>query len=119
MIGLGLLWRLTEGCAEAFALFIVLVLLPGVALAMLLGERRFARWTLVIGKGRPLDRRQWPAPMPWAAMQEATVQGLVPSKGSRSVLTNGDRYDTDRDRLAADPLEVMRLVQDRASRAAG
>ena len=118
MILLGLFWLVTEGFADAWGLFIVLVLMPGVALAMLLAELKLDGPTLVIGEGGLLDRRHGPVPIPWTRIQEATLKGRALSKGIRIVLTNGDRYDIELNLLAADPVEVMRLIQDRASRAA-
>jgi hypothetical protein len=119
MIGLGLFWLATRGFAEAWGLFVVLVLLPGVALAMVLGELRLAGPVLVVGEGGLLDRRHGPEPVPWSAIQEATLKGRVLNKGIRIVLTDGRRYDIELNLLAADPYELMRVLQDQARRGAG
>ncbi len=118
MIGLGLFWLATRGFAEAWGLFIVLVVLPGVALAMLLGELRLAGPVLLIGERGLLDRRHGPEPVPWSAIQEASLKGRVLNNGIRIVLTDGRRYDIELSLLGADPHELMRLLQARASRAA-
>jgi hypothetical protein len=119
MIGLGLFWLATRGFAETWGLFVILVLLPGVALAMVLGELRLAGPVLIVGENGLLDRRHGPEPIPWSAIQEATLKGRLLNKGMRIVLTDGQRYDIELHLLAADPYELMRLVQDQASRAAG
>lgn len=117
MIGLGLFWLATEGLAEAGLLF-VLVLLPGAALVMMLAELRLAGPVLLVGEAGLLDRRKGPEPIAWPAIQEATLQGRLLGKSIRIVLTDGRRYDIELNLLAANPYDVMRLVQDQASRSA-
>lgn len=114
-IGLGRIW--THGLSQEWGIAVILVLLPGLAFAMVMGELRLRGPVLLIGEDGLLDRRRGPVPIAWPAIQEATIRRRVFSKGIRIMLTNGERYDLELNLLAAEPAEVMRHIQEQAGRA--
>lgn len=114
-IGAGRIW--THGLSEEWGIAVILVLLPGVALAMVLGELRLEGPVLLIGDRGLLDRRRGGEPVAWPLVQEATIKRRVFNKGIRIMLTNGERYDLELNLLAAEPAEVMRHIQEQASAA--
>jgi hypothetical protein len=115
LMGAARLW--THGLREEWGVAFLLVLLPGVALVMLLGELRLEGPVLVIGEDGLLDRRRGPAAVGWSSIQEATIKRRALTKGIRIMLTDGERYDIELALLAADPALVMRHIQERAAAA--
>ena len=113
-IGLGHLW--THGLAEAWGIALVLVAMPAFVLVMVGQELRLEAPVLVITENGILDRRRGPEVLPWSAIQEATIKRRVFNKGIRIMLTNGDRHDIELNLIAAEPPEIMRHIQDQASR---
>lgn len=113
-IGLGRLW--THGLAEEWGIAVILVALPGFALLMVGQELRLEGPVLVITEDGIIDRRRGPDVLPWSAIQEATVKRRSFNRGIRIVLTHGDRYDIELGLLAAEPSEIMRHIQEQASR---
>jgi len=113
-LGLGHLW--THGLAEAWGIAVVLVALPAAAFAMVGWELRLEAPILVITEDGILDRRRGPDILPWSAIQEATVKRRTFNKGIRIVLTNGDRRDIELGLVDAEPTEIMRHIQEQASR---
>ena len=117
MVAIGLVLLLAEGVEEHWTILILLILLPGAAFVMLAREVRMKGPILLIYEHGLLDRRRGSQPVPWTDIQEASVRRSF-NKGLRVVLTNGERYDLELNLLAADPHEVLRLIQEQASRAA-
>lgn len=114
-IGLGSIW--TQGVEEQWGLIFILVVVPGIAIALAVPELRLEGPILLIGEEGILDRRQGSSPVAWPLIQEATIRRrALFGKGIRIILTNGARYDIELNLLAADPAEVMRHIQEQASR---
>ncbi len=114
-IGVGRVW--TYGLAGEWGIVFLLVLLPGAAFVMVLGELRLEGPVLVIGDDGLLDKRRGPGAVGWSTIQQATIKRRVFNKGIRIMLTNGERYDIELNLLAADPALVMRHIQERAAAA--
>lgn len=111
-IGLTRVW--THGLEDEWGLAFLLILLPGFALVMLMGELRLSGPVLLIGEKGLLDRRRGPVPVAWSTIQEATVRRRALTQGIRIMLTNGERYDLELNLLAADASAVMRHIQEQA-----
>ncbi len=72
----------------------------------------------MIGEEGLLDRRRGPDARSLGGHRAGDDQARVFQKGLRIRLTNGDRYDIELNLLAAEPAEVMRLIQEQAGRLA-
>ena len=115
-LGAGRVW--VHGLDQEWGVALLLVALPAVAFVMVGQELRLEAPVLVITEAGLLDRRRGPNPLPWPAIQEATIKRRSFHKGIRIVLTNGDRHDIELNLVRADPSEVMRHIQEQASRQA-
>lgn len=119
LLGLARIWE--YGLAEDWASAFILILIPGIALVMIGQEVLSIRGgpVVVIAEDGLIDRRRGPEPLHWDAVQQATIKRRLFAKGIRIVLTDGERYDIELNLLRADPLEVMKLIQETAHRAVG
>jgi hypothetical protein len=116
MMAIGVIRVWTHGLENEWGLAFLLILLPGFALVMLVGELRLVGPILLIGEKGLLDRRRGPVPVAWPMIQEATVRRRALTQGIRIMLTNGERYDLELNLLAADAAVVMRHIQEQAAR---
>lgn len=114
---LGFARVLQNGVEGEWGGIFMLIIIPGIALVMVGSELRIKGPVLIIGQEGLIDRRRGPNPIPWEAVQEATIKRRLFSKGIRVVLTDGERYDIELNLLRAQPLEVMKLIQETAHRA--
>jgi len=117
VIGFARLWE--YGLSEEWAGAALLIGIPAVALLMIGSELRIRGPVVVIAEDGLIDRRRGPEPLPWEAVQQATIKRRLFAKGIRIVLTDGERYDIELNLLKAEPLEVMKLIQQAAHRAVG
>lgn len=112
-IGLGRVW--TYGLAQEWSIALILVGMPALAFVMVGQQLRLPAPAVQILEEGLLDLRHGPRPVPWNAIQQATIRRRIFNKGIRIVLTNGERYDIEMNLLAAEPLEVMRHIQAQAA----
>lgn len=117
IIGFARVWE--YGLSGEWAGAFMLIGIPAVALLMIGSELRIRGPVVVIAEDGLIDRRRGPEPLPWEAVQQATIKRRLFAKGIRIVLTDGERYDIELNLLRADPLEVMKLIQETAHRAVG
>jgi hypothetical protein len=116
MMALGAARVWTHGLAEEWGIALLLIGLPALAFVMVGQELRLPAPVLVISEAGLLDHRRGPEPLPWSAIQEATIKRRAFHKGIRIVLTNGERHDIELNLLAAEPADIMRLIQEQAGR---
>ncbi len=113
-IGAGRVW--VDGLEQESGVALLLIALPATVFVMVGQELRLEAPVLVITETGLLDRRRGPDPLPWAAIQEASIKRRSFNKGVRIVLTNGDRRDIELNLVDADPAVIMRHIQQQAGR---
>ena len=113
-IGTGRVW--VHGLDQEWGVALLLVALPALAFVMVGQEFRLPAPVLVITETGLLDRRRGPSPLPWSAIQEATIKRRSFHKGIRIVLTNGDQHDIELNLIDAEAPEIMRHIQEQANR---
>jgi len=119
LVLLGLLRIAQNGLEGEWGGIFMLIIIPALAMAMVGSELRLKGPILIITREGLIDRRKGPEGVAWGDIQEATIKRRLMSRGIRIELTNGERYDIETNLLKAQPLEVMKLIQEAALGAAG